>query len=192
MGLERTGAAALAIVGEPGMGKTRLLAELRARAEARGLLVLTGSASELEQELPFSVFVDALEEYLRGLEPGRLAGLDEGDRAQLAHVFPSLEAGADGATSRQDERFRAHRRTRPGTRDGGRGVDTLTGRELEVARLVVDRKTNPQIAAELFLSPKTVESHIRRLFQKLSVSSRVEVARVVEKADREREDAARA
>jgi DNA-binding NarL/FixJ family response regulator len=52
---------------------------------------------------------------------------------------------------------------------------------------VVDRKTNSQIAAELFLSPKTVESHIRHLFQKLSVSSRVEVARVVERADRARE-----
>ncbi|HEY6777258.1 MAG TPA: LuxR C-terminal-related transcriptional regulator [Thermoleophilaceae bacterium] len=52
---------------------------------------------------------------------------------------------------------------------------------------MVDRKTNSQIAAELFLSPKTVESHIRHLFQKLSVSSRVEVARVVERADRERE-----
>jgi DNA-binding NarL/FixJ family response regulator len=66
-------------------------------------------------------------------------------------------------------------------------MDSLTGRELEVARLVVDRKTNTQIAAELFLSPKTVETHIRNLFQKLSVSSRVEVARVVERADREAE-----
>ena len=50
---------------------------------------------------------------------------------------------------------------------------------------MVDRKTNAQIAEELFLSPKTVETHIRHLFQKLEVSSRVEVARVVERADRE-------
>jgi len=33
-----------------------------------------------------------------------------------------------------------------------------------VARLVVDRKTNPQIAAELFLSQKTVETHLRNIF----------------------------
>jgi DNA-binding NarL/FixJ family response regulator len=79
---------------------------------------------------------------------------------------------------------RVHRRTRAGKADGS-GVETLTERELEVARLVVDRKTNAQIAAELFLSPKTVETHIRHLFQKLEVSSRVEVARVVERADRE-------
>ena len=79
---------------------------------------------------------------------------------------------------------RVHRRTRRGKADGT-GVETLTERELEVARLVVDRKTNAEIAAELFLSPKTVETHIRHLFQKLEVSSRVEVARVVERADRE-------
>jgi DNA replication protein DnaC len=44
--------AALALVGEPGIGKTRLLAELAARADARGQLVLYGSASELERDLP--------------------------------------------------------------------------------------------------------------------------------------------
>ena len=65
------------------------------------------------------------------------------------------------------------------------GCEALTERELQVARLVVDRKTNPQIAAELFLSPKTVETHIRNLFHKLDVSSRVDVARAVERADRE-------
>ena len=75
-----------------------------------------------------------------------------------------------------------HRRTRPGKADGS-GVDSLTERELQIARLVVDRKTNPQIAAELFLSSKTVESHLRNTFRKLGVASRVEVARVVERAE---------
>jgi DNA-binding NarL/FixJ family response regulator len=78
---------------------------------------------------------------------------------------------------------RVHRRTKRGKTDGT-GIELLTERELEVARLVVDRKTNAQIAAELFLSPKTVETHIRHLFQKLEVSSRVEVARVVEREER--------
>jgi DNA-binding NarL/FixJ family response regulator len=44
-----------------------------------------------------------------------------------------------------------HRRTRPG-KPGGTGVASLTERELQVARLVVDRKTNSEIAAELFLA----------------------------------------
>jgi DNA-binding NarL/FixJ family response regulator len=79
---------------------------------------------------------------------------------------------------------RRHRRTQAGAREGT-GVDTLTARELEVARLIVDRHTNAQIAATLFLSQKTVETHVRNLFHKLDVSSRVEVARVVERADRE-------
>ena len=68
-------------------------------------------------------------------------------------------------------------------RDGG-GVDALTQRELEIARRIVDRRTNRQIAEELFLSPKTVETHIRNIFGKLGADSRVEVARIVERADR--------
>ena len=39
-----------------------------------------------------------------------------------------------------------------------------------MARLVVDRRTNPQIAAELFLSQKTVETHLRNIFRKIDVS----------------------
>ena len=52
-----------------------------------------------------------------------------------------------------------------------------------MARLVVDRKTNSQIAAELFLSRKTVETHLRNIFRKLGVSTRVEAAHHVEQAD---------
>ena len=66
---------AVALLGEPGIGKTRLLYELGSRADARGHLVLAGSASELERDLPFSVFVDALDEYVEGLEPSRLETL---------------------------------------------------------------------------------------------------------------------
>jgi len=76
---------------------------------------------------------------------------------------------------------RTHRRTRPG-KPGAVGIESLTERELQVARLVVDRKTNPQIAAELFLSQKTVETHLRNIFRKVDVSSRVGLARAIEHA----------
>jgi DNA-binding NarL/FixJ family response regulator len=60
----------------------------------------------------------------------------------------------------------------------------LTGRELQLAMLVFDRKTNPEIAEELFLSQKTVETHLRNIFRKVGVTSRVELARAVERAQR--------
>jgi DNA-binding CsgD family transcriptional regulator len=60
------------------------------------------------------------------------------------------------------------------------GPASLSGRELEVAALVVDRLTNAQIAVKLFLSQKTIESHLRNIFGKLGATSRVEVARIME------------
>src|SRR5262249_54456193 len=104
---------AIELAGEPGIGKTRLLRELAARAGARGHLVLSGAAAECERDLPFSVFVDALDEYLAGLEPDRLAALDDAVQAELAHIFPSLSALADGRqVSPQHERYRSHRAVR--------------------------------------------------------------------------------
>jgi DNA-binding NarL/FixJ family response regulator len=67
---------------------------------------------------------------------------------------------------------------------GETGIASLTERELEIARLVVDRKTNHEIAAELFVSQKTVETHLSNIFRKIDVSSRVDLARVMERADR--------
>jgi DNA-binding CsgD family transcriptional regulator len=56
---------------------------------------------------------------------------------------------------------------------GGPG---LTRRELEVIRLVAVGRTNREIAAELFLSPRTVDMHVRNLLRKLECRSRVEAA----------------
>ncbi|MET0853340.1 MAG: AAA family ATPase [Microterricola sp.] len=101
--------AALAVVGEPGIGKTRLLGELASRADRRGCVVLSGSAAELERDLPFWVFVDAIEAFVRSLEPRRLAELDDDVRVELGHVFPALAWQApDGGAGLVHERYRAH------------------------------------------------------------------------------------
>jgi ATP/maltotriose-dependent transcriptional regulator MalT len=108
--LKAGGPSATAVIGEPGIGKTRLLSELAGRADQRGCIVLSGSGSEFEQDLPFWVFVDALDEYVAGLEPRRLESLEDGVRGDLAGLLPSLsEYAGEGPSAPQDQRYRAHR-----------------------------------------------------------------------------------
>ncbi|WP_421657412.1 response regulator [Leptothermofonsia sp. ETS-13] len=52
----------------------------------------------------------------------------------------------------------------------------LSQRELEVLKLMVEGKSNPEIAAELYLSPNTVKTHIRGIMNKLAVDDRVQAA----------------
>jgi ATP/maltotriose-dependent transcriptional regulator MalT len=104
---------AIELVGAAGIGKTRLLAELAARADARGHIVLTGAGADLERDLAFWVFVEALDEYVESVEPRRLANLDEEVRVELAQVFPSLSSlGRGGTAGLQDERYRTNRAVR--------------------------------------------------------------------------------
>src|SRR5688500_9562863 len=111
--LESGRSATVQLVGEPGSGKTRLLSELAARAEGRGQLRLGGADAARERDLPFWVFVDALDEYVQGLKPQRLELLAEDVRNELAQVFPSLSALASGdGPALQHERYRSHRAVR--------------------------------------------------------------------------------
>jgi DNA-binding CsgD family transcriptional regulator/tetratricopeptide (TPR) repeat protein len=56
------------------------------------------------------------------------------------------------------------------------GWEALTPTELEVTRLVAEGMTNPQVGQRLFISPRTVETHLSNVFGKLGVTSRVELA----------------
>ena len=57
-------------------------------------------------------------------------------------------------------------------------VAAMTAAELAVARLVAEGLTNKEVADQLFVSPHTVNSHLRHVFSKLGITSRVELARV--------------
>jgi ATP/maltotriose-dependent transcriptional regulator MalT len=109
---EAGSATVVQVSGDPGIGKTRLLAELGRRADERSHLVLAGRASELERDLPYWIFVDALDEYLRTLDRGWIAGMDDESDGELSRIFPALTGDVTGRAAVLDERYRVHRAVR--------------------------------------------------------------------------------
>jgi DNA-binding CsgD family transcriptional regulator len=96
-------------------------------------------------------------------------------------VLVAAEAAFDGfgALRRRDEAVRELRRLghRVVRAAGTSGNGPLTDREREIAELVAAGRTNREVARQLVLSPRTVEAHLRTIYAKLGVRSRVELAR---------------
>jgi DNA-binding NarL/FixJ family response regulator len=96
---------------------------------------------------------------------------------RLAHdMFASM--GADAFAARAQRELlatgeRARKRTVETNRD-------LTPQEAEIARLAGDGHSNPKIAAMLFISARTVEYHLHKVFIKLGISSRNQLAHTLE------------
>jgi DNA-binding CsgD family transcriptional regulator len=82
--------------------------------------------------------------------------------------------GAEAFADRTRRELLATGETARKRRDDTRG--DLTPQEAQIARLASARLTNPEIGAQLYLSPRTVEYHLRKVFQKLGISSRRELA----------------
>jgi DNA-binding CsgD family transcriptional regulator len=112
-GLRARGTKWFALSGEPGIGKTRLLSELSSRAEEQGRLVLVGRGTEMERNLPFGIWVHALDDHVESLGGPKLDALVGDQLRELAWVLPSASAGAHVVPQGlQDDRFRAYRAVR--------------------------------------------------------------------------------
>jgi DNA-binding CsgD family transcriptional regulator len=83
-------------------------------------------------------------------------------------VFTTM--GADGFAERARRELLATGEKVRKRRDDTR--DELTPQEKQIARLARDGRTNPEIGAELYISPRTVEWHLRKVYMKLGISSR--------------------
>ena len=121
----------------------------------------------------------------KALEAAAEAFICADDRGQAraaftraVEMYASLGAAADVA--RLQARFRAHgirRGPHAKHRQARSGWDSLTPTEIKVAALVERGLSNPEIAARLFLSPRTVATHVSHILKKLDVHSRIDIAR---------------
>jgi DNA-binding CsgD family transcriptional regulator len=151
-------------------------------AQTRGSLLLAGGDAKgalapLHDALDAWRQLDAPYEaaQVRVLLAGACRQLDDRDRAELEcgaarDVFEAL--GAAPALARLD-RLLAQEPHDGAEPSGASGREpTVTGRELQVLRLVAEGHTNRKIATELAISEKTVERHLSNIFAKLDVSNR--------------------
>jgi DNA-binding CsgD family transcriptional regulator len=108
--------------------------------------------------------------------------LDAREQLRTAHLMLE-EMGMEAFAERAVHELRAtgetvRKRTAPASRTAG-ASEALTTQEAQVARLARDGLTNPEIGARLFLSPRTVAYHLRKVFTKLGIDSRGQLHRVL-------------
>jgi DNA-binding NarL/FixJ family response regulator len=107
--VERGEPRAVGIVGEPGIGKSRLLGALGAQAVERGHRVAGGRAAELERDVPFALWVDALDGHLSA---DALRGMPDDELADLAVALPAVARMTGVAPAAAVERHRVARAVR--------------------------------------------------------------------------------
>jgi DNA-binding NarL/FixJ family response regulator len=121
----------------------------------------------------------------KALEAAAAEFLRVDDRSQARDAFvEAVEAytslGAVADVARLRAAFRAHgihRGPHAKHRRADSGWDSLTDTEVKIAGLVAEGLSNPEIAAELLLSRRTVSTHVSHILKKLGVASRTDIAR---------------
>jgi DNA-binding CsgD family transcriptional regulator/tetratricopeptide (TPR) repeat protein len=139
--------------------------------------VLMRQAAEALEEIPMIPYGVRIRRQLAG----RLADIGDtgGALAELRRVHDVLaRLGAEQELEKARIQFRelGHR---PPPRGAGEGVAGLTGREMQIARLVARRKSNKAIGKDLGISPRTVSTHLSNIFQKLELESRAELGDMI-------------
>jgi DNA-binding CsgD family transcriptional regulator len=179
--------------GDPESGRGALdafVANVEQAPDAQGLALLARSRALLaaSAELAEPLFLEALRYQTQHPQPFerartalaygeslRRAQRKSAARVQLRDALATFEGlntplWADRARAELEATGLTARKRDPST------LDTLTPQELRIAKLVAGGASNRDVAAQLFLSPKTVEYHLRKVYMKLGVSSRVELA----------------
>jgi len=122
---------------------------------------------------------------LEDLGCARLAGGDRGGAVEafdrVLRICVDVGAARDAARARKQLRELGIRRRVQSLDRPKSGWDSLTDAELQVASLAAAGHTNRGIADRLFVSPHTVNTHLRHVFGKLDITSRVDLARAVER-----------
>jgi DNA-binding CsgD family transcriptional regulator len=157
-----------------------------AAAHTRGLL--NESREDLEQAATILLACPRPLALAAALEDLGCARLADGDRAGAVDAFDRVlricvDAGAvrDAARARKRLRELGIRRRVQSLDRPKLGWESLTDAELQVARLAAAGHTNRGIADTLFVSPHTVNTHLRHVFDKLDIGSRVDLTRIAER-----------
>jgi DNA-binding CsgD family transcriptional regulator/tetratricopeptide (TPR) repeat protein len=157
-----------------------------AAAHAQGLL--NGSRDDLEQAAAILLTCPRPLALAAALEDLGCARLADGDRSGAVEAFDRVlricvgtGAAHDAARARMRLRELGVRRRVQSLDRPKLGWESLTSAELQVARLAAAGCTNRGIADRLFISPHTVNTHLRHVFDKLDISSRVDLTRIVDR-----------
>jgi DNA-binding CsgD family transcriptional regulator len=161
------------VVHAPTDARRSLLVRCEALLETRPLEEAFSEAAALASSLP--PFQQARGELLYGEWLRRERQREQARR----HLRAALETFQQLGAAPWEERAAAELRATGETtrkRDPST-LDQLTPQELQIARLVSQGLTNREIAGQLFLSPRTIDYHLRKVFSKLGIASRTELAR---------------
>lgn len=147
----------------PGIGGVEATRRVKAISPRTQVIVLT-SYHEDEHVVP-AIRAGALSYLLKDVTPGELAAAIRKAAAGEVSLSPAITAQMVKAVTGERRAAETHSPPSP-----------LTNRELEVIRLIADGLSNTEMAEKLFLSEKTVKSHVSNILAKLHLTDRTQAA----------------